>query len=152
MERLTERSGPTNDAYAKVCVLYGCNDCYLTTADPKICARCTALVDRLAAYEDAAPLEQVQAWAEQHRPEPLTLEELQGMGGEPVWIVEHPDWGHWELSEEAHDYIDDRDLDFYGMKYDDPAGKYGLHALGWLAYRTREAAESALAKENSHVD
>lgn len=27
--------------------------------------------------------------------EPLTLEQLREMDGEPVWIVEHPDWGHW---------------------------------------------------------
>ena len=32
---------------------------------------------------------------------PLTLEELRQMNGEPVWIVEHPDWGHWELAEDA---------------------------------------------------
>lgn len=57
------------------------------------------------------------------------------MDGEPVWIVEAPDWGHWELSEDAQDYIEDRDTDFYGMKYDDPDGRYGLHKLGWLAYR-----------------
>lgn len=24
---------------------------------------------------------------------------------------------------------------FYGLKHDDPAGRYGLHVLGWLAYR-----------------
>ena len=67
--------------------------------------------------------------------EPLTLEELQKMDGQPVWIVAWPDWGHWELSEDAEDYLADRDPDFYGMKYDDPAGKYGLHVSGWLAYR-----------------
>ena len=68
---------------------------------------------------------------------PLTLEQLRQMDGEPVWIVEAPDWGHWELSERAEDYLDDRDPDFYGMKHDDPAGRYGLHVLGWLAYARR---------------
>ena len=67
--------------------------------------------------------------------EPLTLEELREMDGEPVWIVEQPDWGHWELSADAEDYLADRDQDFYGLKHDDPAGRYGLHVLGWLAYR-----------------
>lgn len=67
--------------------------------------------------------------------EPLTLEELREMSGEPVWIVEQPDWGHWELSADAEDYLADRDQDFYGLKHDDPAGRYGLHVLGWLAYR-----------------
>ena len=66
--------------------------------------------------------------------EPLSLEQLQEMDGKPVWIVEYPDWGHWELSEDANDYIVDRNLNFYGMKHDDPDGRYGLHKLGWLAY------------------
>lgn len=66
--------------------------------------------------------------------EPLTLEQLREMDGEPVWIVEHPDWGHWELSADAEDYIADRDQDLYGLKHDDPAGQCGLHVLGWLAY------------------
>lgn len=67
--------------------------------------------------------------------EPLTLEQLRQMDGRPVWIVEHPDWGHWELSADAEDYIADRDQDLYGLKHDDPAGQCGLHVLGWLAYR-----------------
>ena len=65
---------------------------------------------------------------------PLTLDQLREMDGQPAWIVEYPDWGHWELSEDANDYIVDRNLDFYGMKHDDPDGRYGLHKLGWLAY------------------
>lgn len=77
----------------------------------------------------------LRAQQEQENPEPLTLDELRQMDGNPVWIVEAPDWGHWELSEDARDYIEDRDTDFYGMKYDDPCGQYGLHKLGWLAYR-----------------
>ena len=67
--------------------------------------------------------------------EPLTIQQLREMDGEPVWIVEHPDWGHWELSADAEDYIADRDQDLYGLKHDDPAGQCGLHVLGWLAYR-----------------
>lgn len=67
--------------------------------------------------------------------EPLTLDELRQMDGHPVWVVERPDWGHWELSADAEDYIAERDQDFYGLKHNDPAGRYGLHMLGWLAYR-----------------
>ena len=67
--------------------------------------------------------------------EPLTIEQLREMDGEPVWIVEQPDWGHWELSADAEDYLANRDQDFYGLKHDDPAERYGLHVLGWLAYR-----------------
>ena len=68
---------------------------------------------------------------------PLTLDELRQMDGEPVWVVEYPDWGHWELSADAEDYVTDRDTDFYGMKHNDPDGRYGLHKLGWLAYRQK---------------
>lgn len=67
--------------------------------------------------------------------EPLTIEQLRGMDGEPVWIMEYPDWGHWELSEDAGDYIADRDTGLYGLTYPDPEGRDGLHKLGWLAYR-----------------
>lgn len=88
-------------------------------------------------YEDAlwlaiAALRELDA---QENQKPLTLEELRQMNGEPVWIVEHPDWGHWELAEDAEDYLMDRDEDFYGMKHNDPFGRFGLHVLGWLAYR-----------------
>ena len=74
--------------------------------------------------------------------EPLTLEQLRQMDGKPVWIVEHPDWGHWELSADAEDYIADRDQDLYGLKHDDPAGQCGLHVLGWLAYRRPPEGEN----------
>ena len=66
--------------------------------------------------------------------EPLSLEQLREMKGKPVWIVEYPDWGHWELSEDAEDYLCDRDTELYGLTYPDPDGKVGLHKLGWLAY------------------
>lgn len=66
--------------------------------------------------------------------DPLTLEQLRGMDGKPVWIMESPDWGHWEFSEDAEDYILDRDPDLYGLTYPDPEGKAGLHKLGWIAY------------------
>lgn len=98
-----------------------------------------------AYYEDDIPLQvaiamdralsALRAQQEQERNEPLTLDELRRMDGEPVWIVEEPDWGHWELSADAEDYLADRDECFYGMKHDDPDGRYGLHKLGWLAYR-----------------
>ena len=79
--------------------------------------------------------EALRAQQEAEKNEPLTLDELRQMDGKPVWIVEAPDRGHWELSENAEEYLDDRDTDFYGMKYDAPCGRYGLHKLGWLAYR-----------------
>lgn len=68
------------------------------------------------------------------RGDPLTLEQLREMNGQPVWIAEAPYWGHWELSEDAEDYILDRDPDLYGLTYPGPDGKGGVHKLGWLAY------------------
>lgn len=65
---------------------------------------------------------------------PLTLKQLREKNGKPVWIVEYPDWGHWELSEDANDYFTDRDPELYGLTYPDPEGKAGLHKLGWVAY------------------
>ena len=95
-------------------------------------------------YEDALwlAIAALQALDAQENPEPLTLEELRQMNGEPVFIVEHPDWGHWELAEDAEDYLMDRDEDFYGMKHNDPLGRFGLHVLGWLAYRHKPKEET----------
>jgi hypothetical protein len=90
----------------------------------------------------------------QERPatEPLSLDQLRTMGGKPVFIVEHPNWGHWELSEDADDYVRDRDTDFYGMKSDDPDGKHGLHVLGWLAYAAfAPQTVAALLAENAEL-
>jgi hypothetical protein len=73
---------------------------------------------------------------------PLTLDELLEMDGQPVWIVEYPDWGHWELAEDAGDYLTDRYEEFYNMRYDDQEGHGGLHKLGWLAYRRKPCGET----------
>ena len=115
----------------------------------KVCTGCTMLVDGvccdadpcenlIAGFLEEPPADGVPA----HRKEnahsaPLTLDELRKMDGEPVWIVEYPDWGHWELSADAEDYVTDREPSFYGMKHNDHAGRYGLHKLGWLAYRQK---------------
>lgn len=40
-------------------------------------------------------LNQGAAWTS--KAEPLTMEQLLEMDGQPVWIMEAPDWGHWEL-------------------------------------------------------
>lgn len=95
--------------------------------------------------------EAIAAWNRRAQPEnkPLTLDELKRMDGEPVWIVEHPGWGHWELSYDAQDYIQDRDEDFYGMTCNavkdgwcSGTCKYGLHNMGWIAYRAKPKEES----------
>lgn len=73
-------------------------------------------------------------FADAGKMQPLTVEQLREMDGQPVWIVEQPDWGHWELSEDADDYFSDRDPGLYGLTYPDPEGKGGIHKLGWIAY------------------
>ena len=79
---------------------------------------------------------------------PLTLEQLRGMDGQPVWIMESPDWGHWELSEDAEDYLADRDTALYGDTYSAQDCNGGEHQLRWIAYAyppahiDREAWES----------
>lgn len=62
-------------------------------------------------------------------PRPLTLEELRGMDGKPVYIIdgEDADDRYWELSERAEDYIDGRNIDNYGTT--------------WLAYPTEPREE-----------
>ena len=66
--------------------------------------------------------------------QPLTLEQLRGMDGKPVWIMESPDWGHWELSEDAEDYLADRDTALYGDTYSAQDCNGGEHQLRWIAY------------------
>ena len=54
--------------------------------------------------------------------DPLTLDELREMDGQPVWV---DDWiepySGWELSEDASDYFEGRDVKKYGS--------------AWVAYR-----------------
>lgn len=66
--------------------------------------------------------------------QPLTMEQLRGMDGQPVWIMESPNWGHWELSEDAEDYLAGRDTSLYGITYPDHDCKGGVHQLRWIAY------------------
>lgn len=49
---------------------------------------------------------------------PLPPEKLREMGGEPVYIIEDGRGGHWELSENAEDYLEGRDLREYEKKWE----------------------------------
>jgi len=76
-------------------------------------------------------------------PQPLTLDQLKQMGGEPVyirlgdgdqfWSIVAVDNGELGLLGECYDH-ECPDEAFYGMVHNDPAGHFGLHVLGWLAY------------------
>lgn len=81
--------------------------------------------------------------------DPLTLEELRGMDGEPVYIVRGSGDDGWAIVGVEADILyfhgpafeDSPDEDFYGMicantTCSQPC-KQGLHQLGWLAYRSK---------------
>jgi hypothetical protein len=72
--------------------------------------------------------------------EPLTLEELRGMDGEPVYGVDgcrHEAWLLVDLS--GNQAIDSEtgswDMDFYDMR--EYPNREKLHLMGWLAYRNK---------------
>ena len=78
---------------------------------------------------------------------PLTLDELRGMDGEPVylqfgdgvcgWAIVLID-GDW-ITFECPDFDGhcEPDVDFINMEYNDPDGHFGLHILGWRALRRK---------------
>lgn len=69
--------------------------------------------------------------------EPLTLEQLKKMDGEPVWCADGEGHSCYCLvNAESEDCIDSECgawcFEFYGMTGE---GENGLHNMGWLAYR-----------------
>lgn len=79
---------------------------------------------------------------------PLTLDELLKMDGEPIYcqfgdgvsgwaVVEIDEGGHVQLygPEIFVGSHEEPDTDFLNMEFDDPQGHFGLHILGWRAYR-----------------
>lgn len=116
--------------------LTGGDTCYIA-ADliKKLSAECDHLEKQLAESERRA----------EEKNEPLSLDELREMDGEPVYIITGAKGGHWELSADAEEYLMDRDEDFYGMTCglagcSQPC-HYGLHQLGWLAYKRKPKGE-----------
>lgn len=81
--------------------------------------------------------------------DPLTLEELREMDGEPVYLQFGDGTEVFAIVGVYEDYIalysPDLDeyeryfpnLDFINMEHDDPAGHFGLHVRGWRAYRRK---------------
>jgi hypothetical protein len=77
---------------------------------------------------------------------PLTVEELKQMDGKPVYLQFGDGEQGWAIASYTGDdtsfgmYGIDfpneyPDIDFYNMEHKDPEGHYGLHVLGWRAYR-----------------
>lgn len=71
--------------------------------------------------------------------EPLTLDELRKLNGEPVWLVDGDGNELWGLVDATNDPPEVFDSqyglwlgEFYNMTGDE---KMGLHSEGWVAYR-----------------
>lgn len=85
------------------------------------------------------------------QPEPLSLERLKQMDGEPVYIRTGDGEQFWAIAAIDGECIffhsadwdgNELDTDFYAMYCDlDPDGYFGLHVLGWLAYTHKPRQE-----------
>lgn len=104
---------------------------------------------RTALRDAVEAIEQVDTFrAQTEEKPPLTLDELRGMDGEPVWTQFGDGVACWTIAaidgEDVFLHNPDfdglccPDSDFYGMEYNDPAGHFGLHLLGWRAYRRKQ--------------
>lgn len=87
------------------------------------------------------------------RETPLTYRELQQMDGKPVFLQYGTGMQCWAIvctdgrtdvdayvyfyGSEVESEDNEPDCDFYNMEYNDPSGSYGLHRLGWRAYREK---------------
>ena len=99
---------------------------------------------------------------EREKNEPLTIEEILDMNGKPVWcqtgdgyegwalviVDKYQDGGHYlylfsdELTRGGINEAFEPDEDFINLKFsDDPDGHFGLHVLGWRAYRYEPKGE-----------
>ena len=99
---------------------------------------------------------------EREKNEPLTIEEILKMNGKPVWcqtgdgyegwalviVDKYQDGGHYlylfsdDLTRDGINECFEPDEDFINLKFsDDPDGHFGLHVLGWRAYRYKPTGE-----------
>ena len=120
------------------------------------------IYNKLRQYEDTGltPDEIAAMRAEDERlraayeapPKPLTVGELDAMDGEPVFVQGGDGEEFWIIADKEWMYEVNYDPDFINMEYKDPAGQFGLHVLGWRAYRRRpEAARAALEGGQQNV-
>ena len=104
----------------------------------------------------------IRAELEREKNEPLTVEEILNMNGKPVWcqtgdgyegwalviVDKYQDGGHYlylfsdDLTRDGINECFEPDEDFINLKFsDDPDGHFGLHVLGWRAYRYEPKGE-----------
>jgi hypothetical protein len=96
----------------------------------------------------------ISAWNRRAQPtnEPLTLEQLRGMDGDYAYfqfgdgaegnaIIEWQSESKFILYGPVADDHSEPDIDFINTEFDDPDGHFGLHILGWRAYRRKPGGE-----------
>lgn len=109
-----------------------------------------SIIDRLAEYEDTGLTPDEINLLLNGKNDPLTFDELRKMNGEPIF-VQHGDGDQGYVVVE----VDSSGISFYGPIYGEIAhcaeesvmnmttngrcGHYGLHVLGWRAYRRNPA-------------
>lgn len=135
MKRLTERIGD----YIKV---IGCKTIF-GNEERKRSLMANTIV-RLAAYEDSdLTPDEVKALVETrtHENQPLTLDELREMDGEPVWCVDGAGNECWCLvnCDDGLPCCYDNETGIWGGSFYKMlgCGKNGLHKQGWFAYRRK---------------
>ena len=108
------------------------------------CPRCKSQSPRCQTYAEAISA----ATGRYVEPlKPLTLDELDGINGDPVFIQGGDGEEFWIIADKEWMYGIDYDPDFINMEYNDPAGHFGLHVLGWRALKRRPTdAEREAAK------
>ena len=105
----------------------------------------------------------LRAELDREKNEPLTIEEILEMNGKPVWcqngdgyqgwalviVDNYKDGGHYlclfsdDLTRNGINEAFEPDEDFYNLTFSgDPNGHFGLHVLGWRAYRYEPKGEN----------
>jgi len=127
------------------------------------CARKTGddIMPMLAAYEDTGltPEETAALRAEVERlratyeapPMPLTADDLAQMEGEPVYVRYGDGREGWDHVENGMPIWLEADPDFLNLTCSfDKDGHFGLHLLGWQAFRTKPTANVTQKMEDAH--
>ena len=107
----------------------------------------TDALNRLAEYEDTGfTPEEINNLHRKQESEPLTLDELREMDGQPVWIVNVADincfQGHWDICdwENGERVLFPYCLETPDIADYDPEGKLGV--AGWRAYRRQGGGDA----------
>lgn len=74
--------------------------------------------------------------------DPLTLEQLREMHGQPVWVVPNRGIAKWYLVDVANDCCSTCDMDVVDFELYGPKDK----SYGWLAYRRKPEPEGRTEK------